>query len=151
DASRVVPTCRRKFRRRQPGRRCAQRRGVPTQQLRLCVSVLPRKLSGKEVSVERTLKSSGVVLALFAVAALFPRVPPAYAAAIGSAGFLMFGLVALRPVVRTWVGRRTVVEGTVVLGSEDPARRFYEEFAERERFRPVHMVDYDNASDLADA
>jgi sugar transferase (PEP-CTERM system associated) len=95
------------------------------------------------------LKSSGVVLALLAVAAFFPRVPPAYAAAIGSAGFLMFGLVALRPVVRTWVGRRRIVEGTVILGSDHNAHRLYEEFAERLRLRPVHMVDYENAEEIA--
>jgi exopolysaccharide biosynthesis polyprenyl glycosylphosphotransferase len=96
------------------------------------------------------LKSSGVVLALFAVAAFFPRVPPAYAAAIGSAGFLMFGLVALRPVVRTWVGRRHIVEGTVILGANHYAHRLYEEFAERQRLRPVHMVDHENAEEFAE-
>jgi exopolysaccharide biosynthesis polyprenyl glycosylphosphotransferase len=98
--------------------------------------------------VERTLKSSGVLLAMVAVAALFPRVPPTYAAAIGSAGFLMLGLVALRPVVRIWAGRRNVV-GTLILGSENQARRLYEEFAEREQLRPVHVIDYGHAEKLA--
>ena len=98
--------------------------------------------------MERTLKSSGVVLAMVAVAALFPRVPATYAAAIGSAGFLMLGLVALKPVVRIWAGRHRVV-GTLILGSENQARRLYEEFAERERLRPVHMIDYGHAEELA--
>jgi exopolysaccharide biosynthesis polyprenyl glycosylphosphotransferase len=71
------------------------------------------------------------------------------AAAIGSAGFLMLGLVALRPVVRIW-GRRNVVEGTLILGTEDQGRRLYEQFAERERLRPVHLIDYQDIDTLTE-
>jgi exopolysaccharide biosynthesis polyprenyl glycosylphosphotransferase len=80
------------------------------------------------------------MLAIVALAASFPRIHP-ISALIASAGFLLFGLVALQPVVRTWVRQRDNLEGTLFLGSAERARRFWEEIAGGRGSFTAHVVD----------
>src|SRR5215510_14595781 len=72
--------------------------------------------SKPQVLLQKVLKSVGAGLIIAAVLFyIFPRLSPGYAAMGASSCFLIFGLVVLRPVVRTVI-RRSEVVGTVIIG-----------------------------------
>ena len=59
--------------------------------------------SKPQLFIQKLLKSAGFGLLLAALFFyIFPRLSPGYAAAAASASFLTFGLVALRPIVRSF-------------------------------------------------
>src|SRR4029077_5639788 len=83
--------------------------------------------SKPQVFIQKILKSGGTGLLIAAlVFYIFPRLSPGYATAAASACFLMFGLVVLRPIARSF-GRVEDPPGTVIVGSEETARRLYNE------------------------
>src|SRR5205814_10148236 len=58
--------------------------------------------SKPQVFIQKILKSAGAGLLIAAfLFYIFPRLSPGYAAAAASVCFLMFGLVVLRPIVRS--------------------------------------------------
>ena len=93
--------------------------------------------------IQKVLKSAGAGLLIAALLFYaFPRLSPGYAAATASACFLMFGLVVLRPIARS--PRFEDSAGTVIVGSEEMARRLYNEIIEREAPENVRIVAYDD-------
>src|SRR5437867_4826155 len=59
--------------------------------------------SKPQVFIQKILKSAGAGLLIAALLFyIFPRLSPGYAAAAASACFLMFGLLVLRPIVRSF-------------------------------------------------
>src|SRR5215831_12533465 len=75
----------------------------------------------------KVLKSAGIGLLLAALALyLVPKLSPGYAAVAASACFLIFGLVVIRPIVRSLVRDEESSE-TVIVGSEGSARKLYRE------------------------
>src|SRR5881275_2227093 len=88
--------------------------------------------SKPQVFIQKILKSAGAGLLIAAfLFYIFPRLSPGYAAAAASACFLLFGLVVLRPVVRS-VARRQESEGTLIVGSQTMARKLYSEIVDQE-------------------
>src|SRR2546423_1915272 len=86
--------------------------------------------SKPQVFIQKILKSAGAGLIIAAfLFYIFPRLSPGYAAATASACFLMFGLVVLRPIVRSF-GHADEPPGTVIVGSVDMARKLYNEIIE---------------------
>jgi exopolysaccharide biosynthesis polyprenyl glycosylphosphotransferase len=78
--------------------------------------------SRPQIFPERMLKSAGAGLLLAAALFyIFPRLSPGYVAAAGSACVLMFGLVALRPIVRS-AAQRQEIQTTLIVGSAAAAR-----------------------------
>src|SRR5215470_13367081 len=76
--------------------------------------------SKPQVFIQKILKSAGAGLLIAALLFyIFPRLSPGYAAAVASACFLIFGLVVMRPIVRS-LGR-TNDPRTVIVGSEQMA------------------------------
>src|SRR5215468_11294652 len=72
--------------------------------------------------IQKVLQSAGAGLLLAALLFyIFPRLSPGYAAAAASACFLMFGLVVLTPIVRTfgWADDARIV----IVGSQEMARK----------------------------
>src|SRR6516164_110915 len=60
--------------------------------------------SKPQIFIQKVLKSAGAGLLIAALLFyVFPRLSPGYAAAAESACFLMFGMVVLRPVLRTLI------------------------------------------------
>src|SRR2546426_8666864 len=81
--------------------------------------------SKPQIFVQKILKSAGSGLFIAALLFyIFPRLSPGYAAAAASACFLMFGIVVLKPIVRSFA-KREEPEGTVIVGSETMARKLY--------------------------
>jgi exopolysaccharide biosynthesis polyprenyl glycosylphosphotransferase len=81
--------------------------------------------SKPQLFLQKILKSAGGGLLLAALLFyIFPRLSPGYEAATASACFLIFGLVVLRPVVRSVI-RRQEPEGIVIVGSQATARELY--------------------------
>src|SRR5215467_7264720 len=100
--------------------------------------------SKPQVFIQRILKSAGAGLLIAALLFyIFPMLSPGYAAAAASACFLMFGLVVLRPIVRSF-GRADEPAGTVIVGSADMARKLYNEIIEREAPENIRIVAYDD-------
>ncbi len=105
--------------------------------------------SKPQVFIQKVLKSAGAGLLIAAfLFYIFPRLSPGYAAAAASACFLMFGLVALRPIARSF-GRIADPPGTVIVGSEQMARRLYNEIIEREAPENIRIVRYEDLSRFA--
>jgi exopolysaccharide biosynthesis polyprenyl glycosylphosphotransferase len=105
--------------------------------------------SKPQIFIQKILKSAGAGLIIAAVLFyIFPRVSPGYAAATASACFLMFGLVVLRPIVRSF-GRIENDEGTVIVGSEQMARKLYSEIVERDAPENIQIVGYEDLGMLA--
>src|SRR5436853_6320210 len=88
--------------------------------------------SKPQVFIQKILKSAGAGLLIAALLFyIFPRRSPGYAAAAASACFLMFGLVVLRPVVRSFA-RIDDDAGAVTVGSEHVDRKLYGDIVERD-------------------
>lgn len=95
--------------------------------------------------LQRTLKSVGAgLLAAAFLFFIFPRLLPGYTAAAASAGFLIFGLVVLRPIMRSG-GQRQESEGVVILGSESTAQELLKEIVDRETAEAISVT---NDADL---
>src|SRR5437899_3079489 len=106
--------------------------------------------SKPQVFIQKILKSAGAGLLIAAfLFYIFPRLSPGYAAAAASACFLIFGLVVLRPIARS-VGRIEDPAGTVIVGSEEMARRLYNEIIEREAPENIRIVGYQELTRFAD-
>ena len=106
--------------------------------------------SKPQIFIQKILKSAGSGLLLAALLFyIFPRLSPGYAAAAASACFLTFGLVVLRPVVRS-VNRRNERDGTLIVGSEIMARKLYKELVDGDVFDQVRVIDYSELENLAD-
>src|SRR5262245_12239615 len=96
--------------------------------------------SKPQVFIQKILKSAGAGLLIAALLFyIFPMLSPGYAAAAASACFLMFGLVVLRPIVRSF-GRIDNEEGTIIVGSEQMARKLYNEIIARDAPENIHIV-----------
>ena len=82
--------------------------------------------SKPHIFLQRALKSLGAGLIIASLLFyVFPRLSPGYAAAASSACVLMVSLVVLRPVVRT-LNRREGEDTTLIIGSDEMARKVYE-------------------------
>jgi len=105
--------------------------------------------SKPQIFIQKILKSAvaGLVIAAL-LFYIFPRLSPGYAAAAASACFLMFGWVVLRPIVRTF-GRIDNEEGTIIVGSEQMARKLYNEIIERDAPENIHIVGYEDLGRFA--
>ena len=88
--------------------------------------------SKPQIFIQKILKSAGAGLVIAALLFyIFPRLSPGYAAAAASVCFLMFGLVVLRPIVRS-LTKSDEAEGTVIVGSETMARKLYSEIVDED-------------------
>ena len=106
--------------------------------------------SKPQVFIQKVLKSAGAGLLIAALLFyIFPRLSPGYAAAAASACFLMFGLVVLRPIARSFP-RIDDPAGTVIVGSEEMARKLYNEIIEREAPENIRIVGYEDLSRFAE-
>ena len=106
--------------------------------------------SKPQVFIQKILKSAGAGLIIAAfLFYIFPRLSPGYAAATASACFLMFGLVVLRPIARSFV-RLDDPAGTVIVGSEEMARRLYNEIIERDAPENIRIVAYQDLGRFAE-
>src|SRR5207249_3085753 len=105
--------------------------------------------SKPQVFIQKILKSAGAGLLIAALLFyVFPRLSPGYGAAAASACFLMFGVVVLRPIARSF-SRIEDPAGTVIVGSKDMARRLYNEIIEREAPENIRIVGYDDLGRFA--
>ena len=95
--------------------------------------------------LQRTLKSvgAGLLVAAF-LFFIFPHLLPGYTAAAASAGFLIFGLVVLRPIMRSG-DQRPESEGVVILGSPRIAEELLKEIVDRETTEAISVT---NDADL---
>jgi exopolysaccharide biosynthesis polyprenyl glycosylphosphotransferase len=106
--------------------------------------------SKPQVFIQKILKSAGTGLIIAAfLFYIFPRLSPGYAAATASACFLMFGLVVLRPIARSFVHLDDPA-GTVIVGSEEMARRLYNEIIERDAPENIRIVAYQDLGRFAE-
>src|SRR5215470_2574823 len=106
--------------------------------------------SKPQVFIQKILKSAGAGLLIAALLFfIFPRLSPGYAAAAASACFLMFGLVVLRPIARS-IARIGDPAGTIIVGSEEMARKLYNEIIEREAPENIRIVRYQDLSRFAE-
>jgi exopolysaccharide biosynthesis polyprenyl glycosylphosphotransferase len=105
--------------------------------------------SRPHVFIKKIVKSGGTGL-LIAVLFfyIFPRLSPGYASAALSACFLMFGVVVLRPLARSFGGVEDPA-GTIIVGSEETAQRLYNEIVEREAPENIRIVGYQDLGRLA--
>ena len=88
--------------------------------------------SKPQIFIQKILKSAGAGLVIAALLFyIFPRLSPGYAAAAASVCFLMFGLVVLRPILRS-LTKNEEAEGTVIVGSETMARKLYSEIVDED-------------------
>src|SRR2546426_9772024 len=105
--------------------------------------------SKPQVFIQKILKSAGAGLLIAALLFyIFPRLSPGYAAAAASACFLMFGLLVLRPIVRSF-GRIDDDPGTVIVGSEEMARKLYSEIVERDAPENIQIIGYEDLGRVA--
>src|SRR5438067_5197023 len=105
--------------------------------------------SKPQVFIHKLLKSAGArLLIAAALFYIFPRLSPGYAAATASACFLLFGLLVLRPIARSF-GRFDDSAGTVIVGSEEMARRLYNEIVECEAPENIRIVGYQDLGRFA--
>jgi exopolysaccharide biosynthesis polyprenyl glycosylphosphotransferase len=102
--------------------------------------------SKPQIFLQKILKSAGAGLILAGLLFyIFPKLSPGYAAAAASACFLIFGLVVLRPIVRSVV-RRQESEATVIVGSQMMARRLYSQIVEQDAGGNLRISDYSDLS-----
>ena len=105
--------------------------------------------SKPHVFLQKILKSGGTGLLISAsFFYVFPRLSPGYGTAAASACFLMFGLVVLRPIARSF-GRVEDPAGTVIVGSGETARRLYNEIIEREAPENIRIIGYQDLGRFA--
>jgi exopolysaccharide biosynthesis polyprenyl glycosylphosphotransferase len=106
--------------------------------------------SKPQIFIQKILKSAGVGLVIAALLFyIFPKLSPGYAAAAASACVLMFGLVALRPIVRS-LTRNEEAEGTVIVGSETMARKLYSEIVNDDTGGNFRVVKYKDLGPLSE-
>src|SRR5712691_1570570 len=106
--------------------------------------------SKPQIFIQKILKYAGAGLLIAALLFyIFPRLSPGYAAAAASACCLMFGRVVLRPIARSF-GRFDDPVGTVIVGSEEMARRLYNEITEREAPENIRIVGYEDLGRFAE-
>jgi exopolysaccharide biosynthesis polyprenyl glycosylphosphotransferase len=105
--------------------------------------------SKPQVFIQKILKSAGAGLLIAALLFyIFPRLSPGYAAAAASACFLMFGLAVLRPLFRSF-GRLDDDAGTVIVGSEEMARKLYSEIVDRDAPENIQIIGYEDLGRFA--
>jgi exopolysaccharide biosynthesis polyprenyl glycosylphosphotransferase len=105
--------------------------------------------SKPQIFIQKILKSAGAGLLIAAVLFyVFPRLSPGYAAAAASACFLMFGLVVLRPVVRTLI-KSDGPDGTVIVGSETMVRKLYGEIVGHNDAASLRILNYSDLTPLS--
>src|SRR4051812_39988677 len=105
--------------------------------------------SRSQLFLQKILKSAGAGLLLAGLLFyIFPKLSPGYATATASACFLLFGLVVLRPVVRS-IARRQESEGTVIVGSQTMARRLYTEIVDQDSAASLRVGEYSDLQHLA--
>jgi exopolysaccharide biosynthesis polyprenyl glycosylphosphotransferase len=105
--------------------------------------------SKTQIFLQKVLKSAGagLLLAVF-VFYIFPKLSPGYATVTASASFLIFGLVVLRPIVRSVI-RRQESESTVIVGSQAILRKLYSEIADQETADNLRVSAYSDLGHLA--
>jgi exopolysaccharide biosynthesis polyprenyl glycosylphosphotransferase len=98
--------------------------------------------SKTQIFLQKILKSAGAGL-LFAglLFYIFPKLSPGYAAAAASACVLIFGLLAMRPIVRS-VMRHQEAEGTAIVGSNALAEKVYAAIIESDMTDNVRITEY---------
>jgi exopolysaccharide biosynthesis polyprenyl glycosylphosphotransferase len=105
--------------------------------------------SKPQLFLQKILKSVGAGLVIAALLFnIFPRLSPGYSAAAASACVLVFGMVVLRPVVRSVV-RRQESEGTVIVGSDAMAQKLYGDIVDSEISDSLRITDYSDLTRLA--
>jgi exopolysaccharide biosynthesis polyprenyl glycosylphosphotransferase len=105
--------------------------------------------SKTQLFLQKLLKSAGGGLVIAGLLFyIFPTLSPGYSAAAASACFLLFGLVVLRPIVRSTV-RNTDVEGTIIVGSPASAQKVYGEIVDRENCDNLRVTGYSDLGRLA--
>src|SRR2546427_3114793 len=105
--------------------------------------------SKPQVFIQKILKSAGAGLLIAALLFyIFPRLSPGYGAAAASACFLMFGLLVLRRIVRSF-GQSDDDPGTVIVGSEEMARKLYSEIVERDAPENIQIIGYEDLGRVA--
>jgi exopolysaccharide biosynthesis polyprenyl glycosylphosphotransferase len=106
--------------------------------------------SRPQIFIQKILKSVGVGLVIAALLFyIFPKLSPGYAAAGASACVLMFGLIVLRPIVRS-LTRNEEAEGTVIVGSETLARKLYSEIVNEDTAGNLRVVKYQDLRPLSE-
>jgi exopolysaccharide biosynthesis polyprenyl glycosylphosphotransferase len=104
--------------------------------------------SKPQIFLQKILQSAGAGLLIASLLFyIFPKISPGYASAAASACFMIFGLVALRPIVRSMV-RRQYSEGTLIVGSQGAAQKLYSEIVDREADN-LRIADYSDLSRVA--
>jgi exopolysaccharide biosynthesis polyprenyl glycosylphosphotransferase len=105
--------------------------------------------SKPQIFLQKILKCAGAGLFIAGLLFyIFPRLSPGYAAAAASVCFLIFGLVVLRPIVRSLV-RRQESDATVIVGSESMAQRLYRQIVNHETTNNLYVTDYSGLRRLA--
>jgi exopolysaccharide biosynthesis polyprenyl glycosylphosphotransferase len=105
--------------------------------------------SKPQIFIQKILKSAGAGLLIAAILFyVFPRLSPGYAAAAASACFLMFGLVVMRPVVRTLI-KSDEPENTVIVGSEPMVRKLYGEIVGHNGAARLRILNYADLTPLS--
>jgi len=97
--------------------------------------------SKPQLFLQKILKSAGgglLIAALFFY--IFPKLSPGYAAAAASTCFLTFGLVVLRPIVRSVV-RRQETEDIVIVGPHALARKLYNHISDQDTAGKLRIAD----------
>ena len=96
--------------------------------------------SKPHILLQRVLKAFGAGLIIASgLFYIFPRLSPGYAAAAGSACVLMFSLVVLRPVARSF-SRRDSEDTTLIVGSSEMALKLYENLSLSEQPERLQVV-----------
>jgi exopolysaccharide biosynthesis polyprenyl glycosylphosphotransferase len=105
--------------------------------------------SKPQIFLQKVLKSAGAGLLIAGLLFyIFPRLSPGYAVAAVSACILIFGLVVLRPIVRS-VAQRQEPETTLIVGSEAMARKLYSQIVEGETADLIRVTDYAELGGMA--
>src|SRR6516225_151926 len=106
--------------------------------------------SKPQIFIQKILKSAGVGLVIAGLLFyIFPKVSPGYPAAAASVCVLMFGLVVLRPVVRS-LTKSEEADGTVIVGSETTARKLYSEIVNEDTAASLRVVKYQDLRPLSE-
>jgi len=105
--------------------------------------------SKPQIFLQKVLKSAGTGLLVAGLLFyIFPRLSPGYATAAASATCLIFGVVVLRPIMRSIV-RRHEPEGTVIVGSSALAQKLYSEISDQDGKGILRITDYSGLGNLA--
>ena len=98
--------------------------------------------SKPQVFLQKILKSAGTGLLIAGfLFYIFPKLSPGYAAATASACVLIFGLVVLRPVLRS-VARHQESESVAIVGSQAAAQSVYSQIVNEATTEHLLIVNY---------